>query len=194
MNTIDRIHKQSKRRRLSINLNADVLQKLIARPCHYCGGNENVRLDRIDSNCNTYSLESAVPCCRNCNYAKNILSINTFLRQIQAIYLYQQTHVWQGVPVYTSRNPSYGRFCREARERNLRNELSETEWRLLLANNCVYCGFPRANGIDRMDNGRGYEQDNVQSCCWTCNQMKHVQSYSQFLSMINAIISHIFFS
>jgi len=38
------------------------------------------------------------------------------------------------------------------------------------------------NGIDRFDNSRGYEPDNVVSCCRQCNSGKMAGSFGAFLS------------
>jgi hypothetical protein len=40
---------------------------------------------------------------------------------------------------------------------------------------CDYCGFPippSGTGLDRMDNSRGYEDDNTVPCCEECNAAK----------------------
>jgi hypothetical protein len=63
---------------------------------------------------------------------------------------------------------------------------------------CYYCGieplqpyFPKHysggcfyNGLDRVDNARGYELDNVVPCCGTCNKAKHTQTQDSFLSWL----------
>jgi len=43
------------------------------------------------------------------------------------------------------------------------------------------------NGIDRVDNSRGYESGNVVSCCGVCNMLKHVLSKEEFLARIEKI-------
>jgi hypothetical protein len=50
----------------------DVFWKLIADPCHYCGGPcgvYGVGLDRKDND-KGYTEENCVPCCKRCNYTK----------------------------------------------------------------------------------------------------------------------------
>lgn len=42
-------------------------------------------------------------------------------------------------------------------------------------------------GIDRVDNSRGYEENNVVPCCFACNKMKHAKSEGHFLSLVKRI-------
>ena len=40
----------------------------------------------------------------------------------------------------------------------------------------------RYNGIDRMDNARGYTVDNVVPCCFRCNRAKYTYSHDEFIA------------
>jgi hypothetical protein len=53
----------------------------------------------------------------------------------------------------------------------------------LITDACFYCGTPPepVNGIDRVDNGKGYIEDNVVSCCTRCNQIKRAYNVNDFL-------------
>lgn len=59
---------------------------------------------------------------------------------------------------------------------------------------CYYCGAPPAqrvhgaggsklkkNGIDRVDNRKGYEESNCVSCCLSCNREKRAQTLEVFV-------------
>lgn len=47
---------------------------------------------------------------------------------------------------------------------------------------CFYCGISiETIGLDRMDNSRGYEEDNIVPCCPTCNRIKKTQSFDEFM-------------
>lgn len=78
---------------------------------------------------------------------------------------------------------------------NLSKELEET----LIQSNCYYCGSPPANhylgrtymGIDRIDNSRGYEPDNVVPCCTTCNFAKRKMSVEEFKHWIFSVFDHL---
>lgn len=71
---------------------------------------------------------------------------------------------------------------------------------LIHANCCFYCGSHSSNlhrgyrqdlaynGIDRMDNLRGYEPDNCVPCCDICNKAKRNLPLSKFLAWIKTIV------
>lgn len=46
------------------------------------------------------------------------------------------------------------------------------------------------NGLDRIDNTKGYEIDNVVPCCKTCNKAKDIMSQEEFRSWIIRVHSH----
>ena len=78
------------------------------------------------------------------------------------------------------------------------------EWNLtveqvaeIIEKNCSYCDLPpstnmklsahpdfRYTGIDRVDNGRGYEKDNVVPCCEACNNSKRTMSLADWKAWI----------
>jgi hypothetical protein len=81
----------------------------------------------------------------------------------------------------------------------LRAKKESIEWNLskerceeLFQGICEYCGAPPSktkktnssvyvyNGIDRVDNSRGYVEGNVVSCCTRCNYMKSDLSLDDF--------------
>lgn len=74
--------------------------------------------------------------------------------------------------------------------------LTVTETMELLKGNCHYCDIePKQvakgvrqngdfvyNGIDRMDNNKGYLKENTVSCCKMCNFMKRSMDYTTFIT------------
>ena len=66
---------------------------------------------------------------------------------------------------------------------------------------CCYCGTLLSNcceeknrkyqyfynGIDRIDNGKGYVEGNVQTCCFQCNRAKNHLTTDEFLAWIDKI-------
>lgn len=56
---------------------------------------------------------------------------------------------------------------------------------------CYYCNEKTIGWLDRRDNSRGYEPDNVVPCCRICNKMKSDLSEKQFYNQIKLIIKNI---
>lgn len=94
----------------------------------------------------------------------------------------------------------YAEYRRGARVRNLSFELTIDDFKKIVIQNCFYCGeIPRSakrnfqtfwvpmNGIDRVDNNRGYRLDNVVPCCTICNTLKKTMSMTDFLNHIAKI-------
>ena len=55
---------------------------------------------------------------------------------------------------------------------------------------CYICGIKdinKDNGIDRVDNNRGYIDSNIASCCWICNRAKNNMSLSEFKTWLNRL-------
>jgi hypothetical protein len=95
---------------------------------------------------------------------------------------------------------------RKGAERKGRNfELTYEEFFELAFKRCHYCGrvpkrvYPTdslrcingrilVNGIDRVDNSKGYIKDNCVSCCEVCNLAKRNMSYNDFIEWLNNII------
>jgi hypothetical protein len=88
-----------------------------------------------------------------------------------------------------------------AKKRNLKFELTENQFKKLIDSNCFYCnicpqqknfdkkrnGNYTYNGIDRVDNKKGYLIDNCVSCCGKCNEMKMGETQEFFLQKIKMI-------
>ena len=89
-----------------------------------------------------------------------------------------------------------------AKNRGYHFELSMDDFRKLTKQNCYYCGdIPSLvysikanntkeyvyNGVDRVDNTKGYIKGNVVPCCGMCNKLKSDFNLSGFLSKIERI-------
>ena len=49
----------------------------------------------------------------------------------------------------------------------------------------------RYNGVDRIDNSRGYEEGNVVPCCRQCNWSKRDLTTEQFLAWVLRVNKHL---
>lgn len=81
----------------------------------------------------------------------------------------------------------YTNYMNSAKNRGYAFNLSFEEFDSIISQNCHYCGSEPRNGVDRRDNSRGYDIDNVVPCCTTCNRGKGTMSYSEFASWIERL-------
>ena len=79
------------------------------------------------------------------------------------------------------------------------------EWKLsnayakeLITKECFYSGAKfsnewdgyKYNGIDRVDNEKGYEEGNVVPCCKICNVAKHDMAQKDFIFWARSVADH----
>jgi len=85
-------------------------------------------------------------------------------------------------------------YERVAKRKNLTFDILFEDFNKLIFLPCVYCGYkptpPERNGLDRIDNTKGYELSNTDPCCHPCNQMKGKLSVSNFICKCKEIIRH----
>lgn len=91
-----------------------------------------------------------------------------------------------------------------ASARNLDWELTDEKAAILMESDCHYCGIKPStirsrirvqrtnlftyNGIDRVDNEKGYLESNVVTCCEWCNYSKRSLSYKEFQDYISRLV------
>ena len=80
-----------------------------------------------------------------------------------------------------------------ARVRHIPYELPRELAVDLVTDNCYYCGAAPEpfNGIDRVDNQRGYVEDNVVSCCKYCNAGKLERPRAEFEAWVFRAAKHL---
>lgn len=91
-------------------------------------------------------------------------------------------------------------YTSRAKLKKLDFELNDTEFEILISDECHYCGYLPSldfnrkntpaevfNGIDRKDNNIGYIKENCVSCCSVCNYFKRGINYNSFLNLIDKI-------
>jgi hypothetical protein len=103
-----------------------------------------------------------------------------------------------------SKNAKYSNYKNSAKRRNLDFTLTIDEFDSLAQRNCHYCNRPpeqvvrRAygngeyiyNGVDRVDNSKGYVVENCVPCCKICNRAKDIMPEDEFLSWIRQVYIH----
>jgi hypothetical protein len=109
-----------------------------------------------------------------------------------------------GVPGECARNQCFNHYRNMAQKREILFKLTKEEFFRLTRGNCFYCGCEPAqvikvpsgngtyvyNGVDRIDNSKGYTIENCVSCCGTHNLMKLDTSSEQFIAACRSVVNH----
>ena len=153
---------------------------LSEQSCYYCGIVQERGFNGIDrmNSVIGYLADNCVSCCQMCNYMKASLSVDAFLGRVEHILTHNgriDGRLFPEMfPDYTS--ASYTEYKNRASKKNLDFVLSRDEYLSLITQDCYLCGkqsnSQHLNGIDRIDNNKGYMMENVKSCCANCNYMK----------------------
>ena len=102
------------------------------------------------------------------------------------------------------KNRLYDSYKRNAKNRNNIFNLTKEEVFELFKQNCYYCGVIPSkkiikkgfygyfiyNGIDRLDNNKGYTKENSVSCCSFCNYTKNKTDFKEFIVWIRKVYNH----
>ncbi len=108
------------------------------------------------------------------------------------------------IPLVKARYRLFQLYKRMAKKRNYSFELTYEQFEKITLKNCNYCNikpeyilpnrnkteFCTYNGVDRVDNNKGYTLDNVVPCCRICNFAKEQQSLEDFKKWIKRIYYH----
>jgi hypothetical protein len=104
------------------------------------------------------------------------------------------------------RNRVYTEYKRQAIRRGLKFTLTLDQCLNLFKENCYYCGKPPSNilkhdglkgkfvynGIDRLDNNKGYKLENCVACCAVCNFAKRTMNLRDFKKWIRKVYKYLF--
>lgn len=97
----------------------------------------------------------------------------------------------------------YNTYKRQATKRSYVFDITYEFFKELIFKDCYYCSNPPSNtakqnhrsltynGVDRVDNSRGYYDDNVVSCCGECNWMKNKLNKDKFLEKVKKIFNNL---
>ena len=85
-----------------------------------------------------------------------------------------------------------------AKERGIDWKIKDSYAKELISKECFYCGAKfsnewdgyKYNGIDRVDNEKGYEEGNVVPCCKICNVAKHDMAQKDFVFWARPVAEH----
>lgn len=174
-------------------------ESMCMKPCFYCGiephGYITNGIDRVD-NYGHYTVDNVVTACTECNNIKWIHNVVDFVLILEHIGVYNECLriddkkcSWPELFRDVKGN-SFSAYRRRAQEmikkgKIKRFELTEKQFIMYAKQNCYICGKKpsrtHVNGIDRIDNTKGYFEENIASCCGTCNYLKKDLSYDEFL-------------
>jgi hypothetical protein len=189
--------KGAKKRGIDFKLSKELFNSLIIQKCFYCDyikDGEVNGIDRIDNN-KGYLKENVVTCCETCNIAKGSQHPQEFIDKLYSINRYNKELikitndiVYKWKETYMSRtNPKFSIYIKTANTRNLEFKLSENEFNNIIINSCYLCGLETSdinkNGIDRVNNNKGYILENCKACCGHCNLLKRDLSYEKILEI-----------
>jgi hypothetical protein len=89
-------------------------------------------------------------------------------------------------------------YKRGAKRRGIEWKISNADAQEIIQKECFYCGTKfsnncdgfKYNGIDRVDNEKGYEIGNVVPCCKACNIAKHDMKQKDFVLWARSVAEH----
>lgn len=100
----------------------------------------------------------------------------------------------------SSKHRAFRRYKQGAKEREYEFHITFEEFLEIISKDCYYCASKpkkysdesyERNGIDRMDNSKGYTLNNVVTCCSICNRLKMDLSYDDFKLWIGKVYTNL---
>jgi hypothetical protein len=106
-------------------------------------------------------------------------------------------------PTKGSKKALFRKYKRSAKKRNHFFNVSFDQFSAIIDQKCFYCGKSPSqifkgnredflyNGIDRLYSNKGYEVDNIVTCCKECNYLKWTKNIDDFLIWLKACYNHL---
>lgn len=179
------IYKRSAdQRNIQFCLDFQLYESIVRSPCVYCNDMQERGfngIDRVDSAVG-YVESNCQSCCQMCNYMKGCCSVDYFLKKIEHILTFNGKIdgklCYEVMP--NTKSGNYSACKKSAASRKKTFEISQELFDKVQLQNCYLCGkqnsLEHLNGIDRLDNSKGYIEGNIKSCCWDCNGLKRQYS------------------
>lgn len=185
-------------KRLDFEISKDIFMTMVKDPCYYCGTLQEKGfngIDRLDST-QDYVKENCVTCCEMCNMMKGSLGPNIFVHRVEHILTNLKLIEGKMYPDEFANviTVSYTDYKKRAKKKELSFEFTEEAFTIKCKMSCYLCGKKtddtHKNGLDRLDNTKGYTEENTKCCCWNCNFMKKDYDYGTFLQKMILINSY----
>lgn len=190
------IYKRSAdQRNIEFGLSFPLYESIVSSPCVYCNEVQERGfngIDRVDSAVG-YVQSNCHSCCQMCNYMKGCCGVDYFLKKIEHILTFQGkidgNLCYDIMP--NTKGCSYKQYEQGAISRGKSFEISQELFENIRIQECYLCGKQNSaqhkNGIDRVDNSKGYIEGNIMSCCWDCNGMKRDYTFDDLLAKMAKI-------
>jgi hypothetical protein len=86
---------------------------------------------------------------------------------------------------------TWGDAAKNSKKRGHKFDMPFEEWDRLASPPCTYCGNEDSAGLDRIDNSRGYSEDNtVPACGKPCNNARNDMTQEEFRAWIRRVYKH----
>jgi len=145
-------------------------------------------------------------CCCMCGTTRKVVGFNLTGGKSKSCNCWKNKKAKEPkkLPGVVAFNHLFLNYKHGAKSRGYGFQLSKERFRELTKQNCHYCGIsPSAtfyrkrwsssyiyNGIDRIDNSKGYTTTNIVPCCGQCNRMKLDHTQKDFLAHVERIHNH----
>lgn len=182
-------------KQLEFNLTKGDFIEMVQTGCHYCGTIQEKGFNGIDRlySSESYIITNCVSCCEMCNYMKGCLGPTIFINRVE--------HIMSNLGLFQGRlhpedfkditNVNYSDYKSRANKKDLEFSISKTEFNNITNKSCYLCNkqttSAHKNGIDRLDNEKGYTLSNIRSCCGNCNYIKRNNSYEELIEKCKKI-------
>lgn len=188
---------------LIFNFTKEEFIDLVKLECHYCKTIQSRGFNGIDkvNILNDYVANNCVSCCFICNKMKSCLSHDVFILRITHILSYHE-YINDASEFYyinyklcpNSNGTSYDGCIKRAQNINVDFNLTKEQFNFIKSKNCYLCGLKtekiHTNGIDRFGSDKGYIEENVYSCCSSCNFLKNDTNISVLLNKLILIFEN----
>lgn len=91
---------------------------------------------------------------------------------------------------FKNKHVVWNHYVKGSKKRGIDFKLTKEKFNSLIIQKCFYCDYQKegeVNGIDRIDNNKGYIDENIVSCCHICNFAKRTQHPQEFIDKMISI-------
>jgi len=177
---------------LEFTISFEDYSNVVTKECHYCALIQEKGFNGIDRKDQSvgYIVDNCVSCCKMCNYMKGSTCDEVFIKRVEHILTFQGKIQGNLYPECFANHKSalYCQYRFRALKKQLDFSITPDDYNLIIKKNCFMCGKKsdqqHQNGIDRMDNTKGYTLENINACCCECNLIKKDYIYEDIINKL----------